>query len=842
MSGKPKFVGRLETEIEKNREESNWKKVAELADQLISRSPECESLGNFLKGESKLELYLEEFQPSESNISKAKNGLAESKRLLISSMDEQGAKLGLVTDAYLLLAKLHYAMGLYEEALKNLAVAGLNELNEKPLPNRILRVVTESFAVKGFCLEKTPPSSTSKFKLKEREEQIIKSFEKSGNLCLLYLQELDKSRLGHGGSIIHTAALSATTGSSSPLPTSFFRTTNWFNLRKCTTESSYYPYTNIQRAIDQYRSMLSTVESTSTQGLRLTLSRQLAEVLLRGVSGESYIPPENIHENKGKAEITSSPWKPRKYGGINLFSPTKDIEEILLLLMISEAMAVRNAVLDRSPDIKEARTHSHNNATAVYDLMCITLCRLRQITMLSESFERAMKFAFEDFHVWFQFALSLIGCGKFERAELVLKECSKLAPTNSHPCLLAAKLCYENLGMIDKGLQYAQEALEREKMQPQGLLARCLLTEGVGYSLKSSQTYIQKERQELVQKAFECFHRAQSLDPNDHLVEFYLAFHYAQARQIPEAIQRVKTALNIYTEHIPSLHLLALLLSAQKQHEQALHLIEVALDEYPDDLNLMYTKAHLEASFNGTEEALLISKEMLHIWKSLYENHLQNENEQALHRVSSETRSVLQFHSSDKSEYDTNSLHAGSVAASRIEHTFSEAASTLSSFHPKPGPQNEWVLQVHIWLLIAELYLEINEISEAESCVHEASNIVPLSHHVMFMKGLVHEQRDEFHEAKICYQNAISVNPLHIKTLQHLGMVYHYLGHDNLAEKTLQDAVKTDPMAHETWYNLGKVLSNMKKYESASDCLATAIDLESTSPILPFTVVQRTLE
>lgn len=52
MSGKPKYVGRLETEIEKNREESNWKKVAELADQLSQRSPECGKLSFWSNSES----------------------------------------------------------------------------------------------------------------------------------------------------------------------------------------------------------------------------------------------------------------------------------------------------------------------------------------------------------------------------------------------------------------------------------------------------------------------------------------------------------------------------------------------------------------------------------------------------------------------------------------------------------------------------------------------------------------------------------------------------------------------------------------------------------------------
>lgn len=110
-----------------------------------------------------------------------------------------------------------------------------------------------------------------------------------------------------------------------------------------------------------------------------------------------------------------------------------------------------------------------------------------------------------------------------QRAEIVLQECCKLGPTNSHPCLLAAKLCYEQLGLIDRGLEYSREALEREKSHPQGLLARCYLSEGVGYSLKSSQIYFQKERQELVLKAFECFHKFVPF-PNSFLSFFHQLF------------------------------------------------------------------------------------------------------------------------------------------------------------------------------------------------------------------------------------------------------------------------------------------------------------------------------
>ena len=41
-----------------------------------------------------------------------------------------------------------------------------------------------------------------------------------------------------------------------------------------------------------FRGLLSAVETTGTQSLRLSLSRQLAEVLIRGMKGVDYIVPD----------------------------------------------------------------------------------------------------------------------------------------------------------------------------------------------------------------------------------------------------------------------------------------------------------------------------------------------------------------------------------------------------------------------------------------------------------------------------------------------------------------------------------------------------------------------
>ncbi|KAH8030380.1 hypothetical protein HPB51_006812 [Rhipicephalus microplus] len=95
MAGKAaKGTNRLENDIFKCRDESNWKKIQELAEQLMQRGtgPQSEAMASFFIGESKLEQFLEEHPPTEANINKAKTGLTEAKRYLNNCFTEHGAK------------------------------------------------------------------------------------------------------------------------------------------------------------------------------------------------------------------------------------------------------------------------------------------------------------------------------------------------------------------------------------------------------------------------------------------------------------------------------------------------------------------------------------------------------------------------------------------------------------------------------------------------------------------------------------------------------------------------------------------------------------------------------
>ncbi|MEQ2164339.1 Tetratricopeptide repeat protein 7B [Goodea atripinnis] len=239
---------------------------------------------------------------------------------------------------------------------------------------------------------------------------------------------------------------------------------------------------------------------------------------------------------------------------------------------------------------------------------------------------------------------------------------------------------------------------------------------------------------------------------------------------------------------VHSLHLLALLLSAQKHYHDGLNIIEMALSEYPENFNLLYTKVKLEAMCRGPEEALLTCKHMLQIWKSFY--NLTNPSDSGrgsslLDRAIADRRQLNAMTLPDFSDPDTGgpqdantlgfssmfsvcSVHATSIAASRVEQALSEVASSLQSSAPKHGPLHPWMTLAQIWLHAAEVYIGMSKPAEATACTQEAANLFPTSHNVLYMRGQIAELRGNIDEAKRWYEEALSINPTHVKTMQRL--------------------------------------------------------------------------
>ncbi|EPY81565.1 tetratricopeptide repeat protein 7B [Camelus ferus] len=589
-----------------------------------------------------------------------------------------------------------------------------------------------------------------------------------------------------------------------------------------------------------------------------------------------------------------------------------------LLLSSCCFQANRDAVLSRIPEHKSDRLISLQSASVVYDLLTIALGRRGQYEMLSECLERAMKFAFEEFHLWYQFALSLMAAGKSARAVKVLKECIRLKPDDATIPLLAAKLCMGSLHWLEEAEKFAKTVVDAGEKTSE-FKAKGYLALGLTYSLQATDDRLEDGREGTkalstgacasgaqllsgqVQGIYQenthgfavsqrdtwappvqpkggiCWgaqssgllvkakdhrvpfqmldqtqkhvpvsshRRAHSLSPTDHQAAFYLALQLAISRQIPEALGYVRQALQLQGDDANSLHLLALLLSAQKHYHDALNIIDMALSEYPENFILLFSKVKLESLCRGPDEALLTCKHMLQIWKSCY--NLTNPSDSGrgsslLDRTIADRRQLNTITLPDFSDPETGSVHATSVAASRVEQALSEVASSLQSSTPKQGPLHPWMTLAQIWLHAAEVYIGIGKPAEATACTQEAANLFPMSHNVLYMRGQVAELRGNIEEARRWYEEALSISPTHVKSMQRLALILHQLGRYSLAEKILRDAVQVNSTAHEVWNGLGEVLQAQGNDAAATECFLTALELEASSPAVPFTIIPRVL-
>ncbi|XP_032918605.1 tetratricopeptide repeat protein 7B isoform X1 [Catharus ustulatus] len=847
-----KAGSRLETEIERCRSECQWERIPELIKQLSAKLIANDDMAELLLGESKLEQFLKENTLKHSSSPRGPQPkLTEIRKHLTAALDRGNLKSEFLQEANLIMAKLNYVEGDYKEALNTYARVGVDELQLTAVPPYRLRMIAEAYSTKGLCLEKLPISSSASNLHVDREQEIVTCYEKAGDIALLYLQEIERvinaniqNRSPKPGPTAHEQELG------------FFLETGLQRAHVLYFKNGinmHEDQQNLTRGVGRFRELLRAVETRTTQNLRMTIARQLAEILLRGMCEQSYWNPleEPPHQSplddplrKGSnTKNYALSRRPRVYTGENIFCPQENTEEALLLLLISESMANRDAVLSRIPEHKNDRIISLQSASVVYDLLTIALGRRGQYEMLSECLERAMKFAFEEFHLWYQFALSLMAAGKSARAVKVLKECIRLKPDDATIPLLAAKLCMGSLHWLEEAERFAKAVVDLGDKTSE-FKAKGYLALGLTYSLQATDASLRGMQEVLQRKALLAFQRAHSLSPMDHLAAFYLALQLAISRQIPEALGYVRQALQLQGDDANSLHLLALLLSAQKHYHDALNIIDMALSEYPENFILLFTKVKLESLCRGPDEALLTCKHMLQIWKSCY--NLTNPSDSGrgsslLDRAIADRRQLNTITLPDFSDPETGSVHATSIAASRVEQALSEVASSLQSSAPKQGPLHPWMTLAQIWLHAAEVYIGIGKPAEATACTQEAANLFPMSHYVLYMRGQVAELRGNLDEAKRWYEEALSISPTHVKSMQRLALILHQLGRYSLAEKILRDAVQVNSTAHEVWNSLGEVLQAQGNDDAATECFLTALELEASSPVVPFTIIPRVL-
>ncbi|XP_055025980.2 tetratricopeptide repeat protein 7A [Misgurnus anguillicaudatus] len=838
---------RLEAEVERCRAECQWDKIPALVEQLaLARIHEDDDYGTLLLAEALLEECLLE------NVTLLKNStplteqsqpkLAKAKAHLDSILNKGRLEPRYLNEALLLLVKVHYVQGRYRDAQGMCAKAGVDDFIRQEQPLYQLRMLAEAFVIKGLSIDHQRLSGASRIRLSEKDEECLACYLMACDAGLLYLQELDKT-------VTTPSSKTTKSGSSAPacdVDPGFFL--------QAALQSAYLSLLHkghLAQGTHQLRRVMRVVESRGSQSFRKKVACRLAEVLLTSVSEDAYWSPltppppdwlnrEGITQPKDAMYPSSRP--PQSYSTEGSFCPQDVVEEAVLLLLITESMASVEAVISRTPEHREERESSIQDATSVYDLLSIGMARRGQYSMLSQCLERAMKFSYNEFHLWYQLGLSLMASGKNEGAVSVLKECAAMRPQDPTPPLLAAKVCINHLHWLEEAMSLVGRVVGLGECAGESL-PRAHLAIGLCRSLQASDATMKADRDEFNRRALQSLRKAQALDPQDPQISFYLSLQLALVRQVSDAMEPLQSALNIHSDDLHSLHLLALLLSAQKHYQHALDTLKLALNQYPDDFNLLFTKVKLEEALFGPGVALQTCAEMLELWQSRFDLIRPSEEDDNSSTPPdpgplSKKPSGLHLALPDFQETETGSQSALSLAVSRLEQAMSEV-SIHSSTH-RQGPAYIWTTLERIWLQAGELFIADGRRKEAQFCVQEAGTLFPTSHSVLLLKGRLAEVRGNDTEAKTLYDEALAINPRGHRILLHLGKLLVRKGRVDLGEKMLRDAIQIQNTAHEAWSSLGEALQR-RGSPQAPDCFLTALELESSCPIRPFTIIPREL-
>ncbi|XP_053730456.1 tetratricopeptide repeat protein 7A isoform X2 [Synchiropus splendidus] len=749
-----------------------------------------------------------------------------------------------LNEALLLMAKVHYVQGRYRDAQGMCARVGLEELTQDDQPTYHLRLLAEAFVIKGLSLDHQTVSAVSRIRLSEREEESLSCYLRACDAALSYLQELDRtSTTPHNKNVKNslTPPLDIELG--------YFLQAALQSAYLCLLQRGH-----LAQGAHQLRRVLRVVESQGSRSFRKSAARKLAQVLLSSVSEDSYWPPlgpppsawlhrEGAAASKDAIYPTVKP--PLRYTTDSCFCPQDVVEEAVLLLLITESMASGDAVISRMPDQADARNASLQDATSVYDLLTIGMARRGQYAMLSECLERAMKFSFNEFHLWHQLGLSLMAAGKGVAAVSVFKECARMRPDDPSLPLLAAKICIGQLHWLQEAESLSQSVVSMGEEAGE-FLPRAFLALGLSYSLQSSDAPLRAQRDEFNKKALRALSKAHSLDPMDAQIGMYLALQLALVRQVSAAMDPLQEALSLHAEDLHSLHLLTLLLSAQKHHRQALDTLGLALSQHPDNFNLLFTKVKLEEVVLGPAAALQTCEEMLQCWQNRYDVGRSIETDESSSiPLAEKTEAVpitrkpsLHLTLPDFQDASTGSPSPSSVAASRLEAALSEVSDVSST--RRQGPTYIWTTLEHIWLQAGELFIADGRLKEAQFCVAEASSLFPNSHSVLLQRGRLAELRGQLDEAKGLYDEALAIHPTGERILVHLGRLMVKMGRVHLGEKVLRDAVQIHSTSHEAWSGLGEALQ-ARGCSQAPEHFLTALELEASCPIRPFAVIPREL-
>lgn len=822
---------KLEAEIVRFRNEGNWKKLKDATTNLILKYGPSDGVALLLEAEIELRQYFDEYPPKQKNSSKARKDLERVAVKLRESVlvEVKDTTFNVIFESEILKCILLYAQGKTKACFDIISTVDIDNYTNNSSCYR-LRLAAEACGLKGLCLERLKGATAP-------TEDILACYDQSTELSFSYMSVYTEqfNNSPHLGYILEQGL------QRSPL--------------------LHLKHGNVKEGIHCLRRILISKECIL---IHQKVARDLACVLLRGGCQANYFTPsitvnvDSTHKNnkkiKGERHGNTSPTATFTISPADKpYSPEDLPQEAFLLLLLSEAILNTDPILDMSSEYDEAKRELLEDSRTLYNLLAVTVTDSSLYEAFGNIVEASLKYSYGEFHVWYQYGLSLFSAGKVEKSVAVFAECCRICPEDPMPYLLCAKLCITNLMDFSASLLYAKNALHAASMMKEDdpnsedYLSSSHMCVGLAHSFLCQSDTSKEAVISHRHNAILHFSEAHNIDPYDVKPLLFLAVELALDRRISEAVIYVKQTLDLQPYDLNCLHLLALLLSAQKQYNEAFLVLNSAASFYPENINILLTESKIQLFVGKNEDALSTCNHMTNIFVALQEASISNSMnpEIMLERMTSDRMSITN-HSVGN---DLDIADVGSVINSTVISRFEKAYSDVFPLMGTPlHLQNSSVamtdlsnIRCYLWLLTAEAYLTLHRYDEAAQSIQESAVIFPLSPEVLYAKGRLARCKGLVDEAILMYQICASINPKHYKAILDWAEMLMTCGDFKFAKKLLEDAVTMNPWSHEAWLSLGNLLLDIGDTQEATDCIQVALDIESSSPVVSFNSVAREL-
>ncbi|EPB92511.1 hypothetical protein HMPREF1544_00524 [Mucor circinelloides 1006PhL] len=202
------------------------------------------------------------------------------------------------------------------------------------------------------------------------------------------------------------------------------------------------------------------------------------------------------------------------------------------------------------------------------------------------------------------------------------------------------------------------------------------------------------------------------------------------------------------------------------------------------------------------------------------------------------------------SPYDVKSIAGNSVASLQsLSPSVLSIQSILQPSNIPSKPSTRTVLRKErsdrilsdLWLLTAHVFIKLGKLDEARKAVEEAENVDWISNpQVWCALGQLLQAEGDPEQAQAAFQKALVIDPHDVNCRLWLAKSHVAQQSQEMAEGILDIMTKSNGWdCAEAWFHLGEIYKNTDRLDRTKACLFYALELESTTPIQPFSVLTR---